>query len=232
MRGPRRHLSLLVALALLTGCAVLFPVDRRAAEEVATEAEELVARKDYEQAVKLYSKAIAKQPQNGRYYLRRSELLEALSLFKAASDTYRDGLVKLAADAPERLEVIYRLALISAEHLDDIDTAETLLEQLPGATVPRLDLTGYLYYHGRLYEDALKRFNQALSVTKNADQKALILYHAALVYIALNDEKNAVTSLFHAINNATHLGLIRDISELWDKVNADQPLPRADTPET
>jgi hypothetical protein len=69
-------------------------------------------------------------------------------------------------------------------------------------------------------------------MTKNADQKALILYHAALVYIALNDEKNAVTSLFHAINNATHLGLIRDISELWDKVNADQPLPRAGTPET
>ena len=232
MRDLFRRLWLLVALVLLTGCAVLFPVDRRSAEEVATEAEEQVGRKDYEQAAALYGKAIAKQPQNGRYYLRRSELLESLSLFKAAQDNYRTGLTKVPADAPERQEVIYRLALISAEHLDDIDTAESLLDQLPGASVPRLDLTGYLYYHGRLYEDALKRFNQALSVTKNADQKALILYHAALVYTALNDEKNAVTSLFHAINNATHLGLIRDISELWEKVNVNQPLPRAETPGT
>ena len=232
MKDLFRHLWLLVALVLLTGCAVLFPVDRRSAEEVATEAEEQVGRKDYEQAAALYGKAIAKQPQNGRYYLRRSELLESLSLFKAAQDNYRNGLTKVPADAPERQEVIYRLALISAEHLDDIDTAESLLDQLPGASVPRLDLTGYLYYHGRLYEDALKRFNQALSVTKNADQKALILYHAALVYTALNDEKNAVTSLFHAINNATHLGLIRDISELWEKVNVNQPLPRAETPGT
>jgi tetratricopeptide (TPR) repeat protein len=232
MRDPFRRLWLLVALVLLTGCAVLFPVDRRSAEEVATEAEEQVGRKDYEQAAALYGKAIAKQPQNGRYYLRRSELLESLGLFKAAQDNYRNGLTNVPADAPERQEVIYRLALVSAEHLDDIDTAETLLDQLPGASVPRLDLTGYLYYHGRLYEDALKRFNQALSVTRNADQKALILYHAALVYTALNDEKNAVTSLFHAINNATHLGLIRDISELWDKANANQPLPRAETPKS
>jgi len=220
-----RYLPLLLIVVLLSGCAALFPVDQRSAEELAAAAEELVANKAYEQAAELYTKAISQQPQNGKYYLRRSELLEALSQFSKAGACYREGLAKVPADTPEHDEIVLRLAVLAAEHLDDIDTAETLLTQLPGASAPRLDLTGYLYYRGRLYEDAIKRFNQALTMTRNADQKAMILYHAALTYIALEDEKNAITSLFHAINNATHLGLIRDITELWDSINAGQPLP-------
>jgi len=228
MKSPLRYLALLVALLTLTGCAGLFAnTEQRSEEQLVAAAEELVAGKAYLQAAELYGRAIAKQPQNGRYYLRQGELLEALGLYSQARDSYSNGLVKLAEDAPERLEVMQRLALVSAYHLGDIDTAETLVGKLPGGSVPRLDLTGYLYYHGRMYEDALKRFNQALAVTRIADQKALVLFHAALVYTALNDEKNAVTSLFHAINNATHLGLIRDISEIWEKVNASEPLPRS-----
>ena len=76
----------------------------------------------------------------------------------------------------------------------------------------------------------MQTFNQALAITTANDQKAIILYHAALVYDALKDDKNAVTSLFHAINNATHLGLVRDISAMWARVNANQPLPQRGNP--
>lgn len=219
---------LLLASLLLAGCATLFPpADPRPAEELVAQAEELVNRKAYAGAAELYARAIAKQPGNGRYYLRRSELLEALGRDKEARANYRAGLSKSSKDSPEHLELRHRFALLSAEHLQDIDTAEDLLEQMPTGSVPRLDLAGYLYYQANQPELALKMFNQALGVTTDADQKAIVLYHAALVYDSLKDEKNSVTSLYHAINNANHLGLIRDISALWAKVNASAPLPQS-----
>lgn len=225
MKFRLRYL-LLLAGVLLAGCAVFQPpVDPRSAEELVAQAENMIARKAYGEAVSLYTKAIAKQPDNGSYYLRCSELLEAIGRDREARATYRDGLPKVAKTSPEHLEMMYRLALLSAEHLQDIDTAEELLAQLPSGSVQRLDLAGYLYFLTNQHEEAIKVFNQALAVTQNADQKASILYHAALIYHALNDEKNTTTSLFLAINNATHLGLIHDISAMWVKVNADQPLP-------
>lgn len=219
---------LLLAVLLLAGCATLFPpTDPRPAEEIVAQAEDLVRRKAYAGAADLYAKAIAKQPENGSYYLRRSELLEALERDNDARANYRNGIKKVAEGTPGRVELMHRLALLSAEHLRDIDTAEDLLELLPGGTVARLDLAGYLYYQANQHDLAIQMFNQALERAKTNDQKAYVLYHAALVYDVLKDEKNAVTSLFHAINNAAHLGLIRDISALWSRVNVNQPLPQA-----
>lgn len=220
-------LATLLAALLLTGCAVLFPPsDPRPADEIVAQAEDLARRKAYAGAIDLYALAIAKQPGNGRYYLRRSELLEALGRAKESRANYRAGLSKTSKGSPAQLELMHRLALLSAEHLQDIDTAEDLLELMPTGSVPRLDLAGYLYYQANQPELALKMFNQALGLATDGDQKAIVLYHAALVYDGLNDDKNAVTSLFHAINNATHLGLIRDISALWAKNNANTPLPQ------
>lgn len=217
---------LLLACLLLTGCAAFqSPVDPRPVEELVAQAENMVRRKAYGEAVGLYAKAIAKQPDNGSYYLRRSELLEAIDRDREARANYQAGLAKLAQGSTERIELMYRLALLSAENLQDIDTAEEILTQLPAGGLQRLDLAGYLYYLTNQHEEAIKIFNQALAVAQSPDQKASVLYHAALIYNALNDEKNATTSLFLAINNASHLGLIHDISAMWSKVNADQPLP-------
>ena len=231
MKTSLRQLVLLLSLLLtVAGCAGQFTSpDPRPAEEIVAQAEGLIKRKEYAGAAELYATAIVKQPENGRYYLRRSELLEALGRDKEARSSYRAGLTNLPQSAPERLELMHRLALLAAEQLQDIDTAEDLLEQMPAGSGPRLDLAGYLYYQVNQHDLALKMFNQALGVTSDADQKALVLYHAALVYDALKDEKNSVISLFHAINNATHLGLIRDISALWTEVNASQPLPQRST---
>lgn len=226
MRSLSRQVVLLSLLLLTTGCATLFPpADPRPAEEIVSQAEDLIRRKAYGDAVGLYAKAIAKQPDNSSYYLRRSELLEALGRDREARANYHDGLSNLAKGSSERIELMYRLALLSAEQMQDIDTAEELLEQLPPNTLQRLDLAGYLYFLTNQHEEAIKIFNQALAVAQNADQKASVLYHAALIYNALQDEKNTTTSLFLAINNASHLGLIHDISTMWSKVNTDQPLP-------
>lgn len=219
--------SLLLLAGMLAGCAgLLQPPDPRPAEEIVVQAEALVKNNAYAGAAELYGRAIAKQPANGRCYLRRGELLEALSSDRDARAVYRDGLKNVASPTPEHLELMQRQALLCAEHLKDIDTAEDLLEQMPTGSVPRLDLAGYLYYQAGQHELALKLYNQALGIATEPDQKAIILYHAALVYDALKDEKNSVTSLFHAINHAAHLGLIRDISEFWAKVNVNQPLPQ------
>lgn len=227
MKNSLRQLLLLLGLLpMLAGCAAfLAPADPRPAEAIVSQAEDLVRRKAYADATDLYAKAIAKQPDNGSYYLRRSELLETLGRDREARANYSEGLSNLPKSSSERIELMYRLALLSAEHMQDVDTAEDLLAQLPPGSVQRLDLAGYLYFLTNQHEEAIKIFNQALAVARNTDQKASVLYHAALIYHALNDEKNTTTSLFLAINNATHLGLIHDISAMWSKVNADLPLP-------
>jgi tetratricopeptide (TPR) repeat protein len=220
--------SLLLIFGTLTGCAgLLEQPDPRPAEEIVVQAEALIKGKAYAGGADLYGKAIAKQPGNGRYYLRRGELLEALDRDREARKVYSDGLKNVASQTPEHLELMQRQALLCAEHLQDIDTAEDLLAEMPTGSVARLDLAGYLYYQAGQPELALKLYNQALGLATDPDQKAIVLYHAALVYDALKDEINAVTSLFHAINHASHLGLIRDISALWAQVNVSQPLPRA-----
>ena len=227
VKASSLRLFLPVLLLLLTGCtALLATPDPRPVEEVTAQAEMLVKGKAYERAAELYARAIAKQPTNGRYYLRRGELLEALDREGDARDTYRAGLKNVDKAAPEYLSLLQFLALLAAEHLRDIDTAEDMLEQMPNGSGPKLDLSGYLYYQADQHELALKFYNQALGLATDPDQKAIVLYHAALVYDTLKDDKNSVTSLFHAINQATHLGLIRDISAMWEKVNTSQPLPR------
>lgn len=220
---------LLLATLLLAGCAALFtPADPRPVEAISAEAEDLVRLRNYAGAADLYARAIARQPNNSRHYLRRAELQEALGRDRDARATYRAGLEKLAADAPGRLEVMQRLALLAAEHLQDIDTAEELLAQLPAGSLARIDLAGYLYFQANQHELAIEMFNKALNLAgDDNDQKAIVLYHAALVYDSLQDEKNAVSSLFHAINSAEHLGLIRDISALWARISASEPLPQS-----
>ncbi|TLM68845.1 MAG: tetratricopeptide repeat protein [Deltaproteobacteria bacterium] len=226
MSRPLLRLLLAASCLLAGGCVLMArPVDPRPADVIVAQAEELVDRRAYAQAAELYAAAIVKQPDNGSYYLRRSELLEAIGHDKEARVTYREALPRLAKGSSERIEVIYRLALISAEHMHDMELAEELLMQLPTGSLQRLDLTGYFYFLTNQHEESIPIFNQALVVARTGDQKASVLYHAAQVYDALKDEKNAVTSLYLAINNATHLGLIRDISALWTRVSGNQVLP-------
>ena len=217
--------SLLLTSLLLTGCAMFAPKDPRPVAEIVAAAEDLVARKAYHDASELYAKAIAKESGNGSYYLRRGELLEVLGDVKEARGVYKKGMNNVSATAPEHQLLIYNLALLCATDLYDLDTAEALLEKLPLGTVPRLDLAAFLYLQTGQTEEALKMLNQALPRAEDPNQKALILYHAALIYDQYHDEKNTFTSLYHAINSATNLGVIRKIETLWMKISGSQPMP-------
>ena len=99
-----------------------------------------------------------------------------------------------------------------------------MLHQLPGHSIERYDLAAFLYYHSGQYETALDLLNKALVKVREADQKALLMYHASLIYHQLGDVKNTFGSLYHAINLSEHLGLIRDIENFWVEINKDQPL--------
>ena len=114
---------------------------------------------------------------------------------------------------------MHRLALIDANHLFKLDEAEALLKRLPPRSIEKLDLAAFLYYQASQYDEAIELLNKALEKVRDADQKALLLYHAALIYVKLGDEKNTFGSLYFAINNAEHLGLIRDIEQLWQEIN-------------
>ena len=60
---------------------------------------------------------------------------------------------------------------------------------------------------------------------EDQDLEGLLLYHSALVYRELGDEKNTFGALYHAINFSKHLGQIRDIETLWSEVNEEAGTP-------
>ena len=204
----------------LGGCAVVpGKNDPRQVEDVVSRAEQLIANKAYAAAAKQYAVAIAKAPTVGRYYLRRAEVLERIDQDKEAHQTYEQAMQMVAEDDPDHLQIMHRLALIDANHLFKLDEAEDLLQRMPSTSIERYDLAAFLYYQASQFDESIALLNKALERVRSADQKALLLYHAALVYVKLNDQKNTFGSLYYAINNAEHLGLIRDIEQLWQSIN-------------
>lgn len=221
LRINKAVLLLGCALVLcLVGCAVL-PVkeDPRPVEDIITRAEQLILNKAYAAAAEQYAIVLVKEPTVGRHYLRRAEVLERIDEDKEAYRTYQQAMKMVAEDDPDHLQIMHRLALIDANHLYKLDEAEELLQRMPGKSIERYDVAAFLLYQASQYEESLKLLNKALERVTSADQKALLLYHAALVYLKLEDEKNTFGSLYYAINNAEHLGLIRDIEQLWQEIN-------------
>ncbi len=205
---------------LLGGCAALsVQDDERPVEVVISHAEQLVKTKAYAAAADEYAIIISKQPTVGSHYLRRAELLERIDEDKIAHQTYERGLAMVPEEDPDQLELMHRLALVNANHLFKLNDAEKLLARLPPRSIEKLDLAAFLYYQSSQYLEAIKLLNMALEKVRDADQKALLLYHAALIYVKLGDQKNTFGSLYFAINNAEHLGLIRDIEQLWQELN-------------
>ena len=204
----------------LGGCAgVSVKDDPRPIEDVINRAEQLIQGKAYSAAAKQYAVVIAKDPAIGRHYLRRAEILERIDEDKEAYRTYQQAMEMVAEEDPDHLQIMHRLALINANHLFKLDEAEELLQRMPGTSVERYDLAAFLYYQASQYEESITLLNKALERVRSADLKALLLYHAALVYLKLDDQKNTYGSLYYAINNAEHLGLIRDIEQLWQEIN-------------
>ena len=206
--------------------------DQRPVEEVVRKAEELIKSKAYAAAAKEYAIAIQKQPENGKYYLRQAELFERIDEDNLAEQAYERGLKNVPEEDPEHLKIMHRLALINANHLFRIDEAEELMLKMPDKSIEKYDTTAFLYYKASQFDQAISLLNKALERVRTADMKALLLYHAALVYVELKDQKNTFGSLYFSINNAEHLGLIRDIEQLWEEINQDPESGNPIFPET
>lgn len=219
----RLIIPLCAAALIISGCGggVQVKNDSRSLEEVITNAEQLIKQKAYAEAANEYQIAILKEPEVGQFYLRRAEVLERIDEDKEARLTYERALKVVPEEDPAHLQIMHRLALVNANHLFRIEEAEDLLLKMPDKSIEYLDLSAFLYYQSSQYEQAIGILNKALERVRTADQKALLLYHAALVYVKLEDQKNIFGSLFYSINNAEHLGLIRDIEQLWQELNED-----------
>lgn len=223
LRISRFLICLIIAALFISGCGggVSIKNDSRSLEEVISNAELLIKQKAYAAAADEYQLAILKEPTVGQFYLRRAEVLERIDQDKEARLTYEHALKNVPEEDSGHLQIMHRLALVNANHLFRVEAAEDLLLRMPENSVEQIDLSAFLYYQSSQYNLAISLLNKALERVRSADQKALLLYHAALVYVKLEDQKNIFGSLFYSINNAEHLGLIRDIEQLWQELNSD-----------
>lgn len=210
----------LSVIFLCTGCAFLQRPDPPMAETFRQEAEALVVQQDYAAAAERFAAAIRLHSDSGTLYLRRGELLERNDCPAKARRNYQTGLKKISADDPLRPELVHRLALLLALKLDSAAEARPLLLQLPIDSPRRDDLLGVLASIEGNQREALLRFNAALAQNPDKNLVATILYHAALAYQRLGDEKNTSGSLYNAINFTSNLATARDIENLWNRLKA------------
>lgn len=212
-------LLLSTATLLLSGCLGPAP-DSAAAERHRQEAEVLAISRDFSGAAESLARAIEADPEATPLYLRRGEFLEGLGRWEEARQVYKSGLKKSRRPAPLEKELAWRLALLEALHLNEPGRAGKLLRQL-GADGPlREDLQGVLAFKAGDLRKAIGHFDAALKLQPAQELTAAIYYHASRTYLALGDSRNTYTALFHAVNNASHRGTIREIETLWEILNA------------
>ncbi len=214
-------LLICTTVIFLNGCGggITIKNDQRSVDDVIISAEQMVKAKRYADAAREYGIVILKEPTVGKHYLRRTEIMERIDQDEEAYEVYQQAMKMVPADDPHKVSIIHRLALINANHLFKIEEAEDLMQMLPEKSIEKYDTSAFLYYQASQYELAIKLLNKALERVRTADMKALLLYHAALIYAKLKDQKNLFGALYYSINNAQHLGLIRDIEQLWQELN-------------
>lgn len=216
-----RFLPLVLFLA---GCTALISPDPQRAADYRLQAETAVTEKDWQGGADLLRKAALHAPTDGALALRQAELLERAGDPRGARKVYRRGLKKVSEES-QRQTLAWRLGLLLSLQLDAPAKARPLLEQISPEDPLRADLLGALALQEGDPRQALAYFNRALAAQPDDQVAATILYHAALAYHQVGDEKNTFGSLFHAINRAEHLGVIGDIERLWDALIADSNHP-------
>lgn len=220
---------LLCVLSTLTGCAAARP-DRAAAEQHRQNAQAKTIDRDFTGAATEMALALEKDPKNGQLYLENGEILEAADRPQEAAATYDKGRRVLRDQPSLHQELTYRLGLLAAGRLDDGPGLQKLLTELPVASIPRRDLEGLLALRQGEARQALVIFNDALQMKPGKGMAARILYHAALAYHRLGDDKNTFGSLYRAVNLAEDVGLLREIELFYLKLNRSVPAQHPDRP--
>jgi len=217
-----RTLPLLLIFCMIWGCSALRP-DRLSVEQHLAQADALQAKRDYAGAAEELAKVIRQRPTDGSLFLRRGELLEAAKAPAQAEKAYRRGLAALAAGAPERTELNYRLLQVLTLKLGTPEQAKPLLSSLPAGSIEYGDARGCLAYGEGRYREALQLFEQAEQQAQDLDLKARILYHVSLTYHRLGDDDHAMLALFNAINQAQSLGVRKDIEYFFYDLRGQTP---------
>lgn len=219
----RATFALVLSVLLLSACNMPHKLpapanDADLAQLAREDAEAKIRDRDYPAAVEMLALAYRQTPKDLPLVLRYGELLEAVHQPGKAAGIYRQALVGVARDSEAIRELRYRLALASLYHLDDAATAEHQLQQLNRASHQALDLQACLILHDGRIDTAISQLDLALRLARNNDRKATVYYHLSLAYLQKDDKAQAIKELYEAINRAKNLGLVADITTLWEQI--------------
>jgi tetratricopeptide (TPR) repeat protein len=186
-------------------------------------ARELIAANNLQGAAKEMLQALKAEP-NITDALLYADLLEALKDYKGARKTYKKSF-RYPAEAAQKQELNYRLALLEATDFDNLKSAEKRVETLPADDSRRLDLQSFLLFKRGEYKQALAESQRALAGARNNEEKAWAYYHMAQIYYELRIEGDTFSSLFQAVNNGRGYSLVARITEYWEE-RRHQPFPK------
>ncbi len=214
----RRFSSTILPLLLLAGClGTLPPAEHR------QRAEALLASKDFAGAAREIAFSLRRDPGQVDLHLLRGDLLERLDRPEEALAAFADGSRNAPPEDPRRGELLFRRALLLVRPLTRPAEARPLIQELPENDPRRTLIEATLSLQEGRPLDTLAQLNRALAVPLEKDLSARILYTAALAYHRLGEVDRTSQSLFHAINLAEGLALIRQIELLWEELNAATP---------
>jgi tetratricopeptide (TPR) repeat protein len=153
-----------------------------------------------------------------------ADLLESQGDYKQARKAYKKAF-KYPAEENQKQSLNYRLALLEATDLDNLNTASKLAKTLPPVDSRYFDLQSVLLLKQKVYKRALEESQRALTKAQNNEEKGWAYFHMAQIYYELRNEQETFRSLFEATNNGRGYSLVARITEYWESKRHD-PFPK------
>lgn len=169
--------------------------------------------RDFEVARRAYESAHSLDPADRLVILRLGAIHEFLGRYAEAAAVYRGALKGKDLSGELEHDLIFRLALLEAFHLDGGENLPSLLAKLPPSSPYAYDLRAVLALLSGDGRKALLELNLARALPLSQEMSSIILYHAARAYTLTGDVDRAMLCLYEAINRAEYSSVSKDISE-------------------
>ena len=148
--------------------------------------DEMYFKKNYEEAIKLYTESLKLRPNDIKSLFRRARSYEELGIYEKAVTDFN----KILEIDKENINALLSLSVNSIRNKDYLSGesySKRVIKLNPDLDQAHFLLGRTLQYQG-LFNDAMKSFKTSISLNSNNSET---YYYMGLIYLKLNDSDNA-----------------------------------------